>query len=258
VNPQQIRDRFLADGFAGPFELSDKTIVARLVALFQQRGYDGLWSKRNQHVLFPEVAAAGTSSEILGRVEPILGQDLLLWLGHLLPRRAEGDDSKANACHIDGLNLKFGGVHVSLAVTDMTRANGCLWLIPGSNRWSTLRRFAAIGLANSTLAMRRWLMRKLFRPLELKSGQFFLMHGGTVHIVLPNNTEQTRLGLVLRYCKPSTRAHNAPKPLRKAFNRRYSPSVDDNEADLVPCLLARGQDTHQLNDLRKVPQADSA
>jgi hypothetical protein len=115
-----------------------------------------------------------------------------------------------------------------------------------------------IGLVNSSLRARRLLMKRFFRPLELRSGQFFLMHGGTVHLVLPNKTSGTRLALVLRYCRPSTLAHNAPKALRKAFNKRYSPLVDDNEGDLLPCLLAQGEDTYRLNDLRKVPDSDQA
>ena len=140
----------------------------------------------------------------------------------------------------------------------MTSANGCLWLIPGSNRWRNIRRVLTVAVVNSSLAMRRAAMRRFFKPLELKSGQFFLMHGGTVHLVQPNETAETRLGLVLRYCRPSTRAHNAPKPLREAFNKRYSASVDDNYGDLVPCLLAQGQDTYRLNDLRNVPESDPA
>lgn len=256
MNPSAIQEAFSRDGFAGLFEISDKFIIQRLRSLYERRGHEFLWSKRNQHVILPEVASAGTCADILHSAAAILGHDLLLWLGHLLPRNRDDGRTASYRCHWDGLNNRFGGVHVSVAVTDMSKANGCLWLIPGSNRWSRRRRILTVRLVNRSPLMRRFFLKKFFKPLELRSGQFFLMHGATVHLVLPNQTNETRLALVLRYCKPSTVVRNVPKSERQSFNRQHSPLVDDNQDDLIPCLLARGEDRFRLNDVKEVPLMD--
>ena len=238
-------------GYAGPFSLTDTQVVDDLRRLYEDRGHDFLWSKRNQHVSCAAVATAGQHEEIVKRVESILGPNVLLWTGHLLPRRPgpSGTDM-----HRDGLVVKMNGVHISLAVTEMTAETGCMRLIPGSHRWGRVKE-KIYSTIKSISFLRSLMGAILFKKIELQPGQFFLTRGSVLHFVGQNTSDHTRLALVLRYCSTETPARNPqPAAALAQHNRKHSPLVDDNDSEMCPCLLVQGVDQHGLNDVRPFPQ----
>ena len=156
--------------------------------------------------------------------------------------------------HRDGLVIKMKGVHVSFAVTEMTTENGCMRLIPGSHRWGRAKERLYTTM-KSIGFLRPLLEAILFKKIELQPGQFFLTMGSVIHFIGPNDSDKTRVSLILRYLSPEREARNPqPASALARFNKKHSPLVDDNDNAMCPCLLVRGTDEYGLNDLKPFPQ----
>ena len=257
MESDQAETDYNRDGFHGPFSMSNSSAIDRLMRRYEELGYEFFWSKRNQHVIVPEVAEIARHPDILSKVSEIIGPNILCWIAHVLPRKPEAELQRKTGTpwHIDGINKILEGVHVSIALTEMTVENGCMRLLPRSHELDRPSMIALRDKMNDPDTPKSVQPEPIF--VVAKPGQFFLMHGGTLHAAGSNFSDKTRIALVVRYCHPSKKATNVPRVRRTASNDLHSDGVtkiDDNEADLLPCLLVQGEDRFKLNDIRSMPE----
>ncbi|MBP0000453.1 MAG: phytanoyl-CoA dioxygenase family protein [Cyanobacteria bacterium SID2] len=252
------RNFFSENGYIGAFALPNLTSLEALVKGIEQsesprahlvRGIKkrlGLNAKhpifvRDAHIRSRLVYQLASEPTILEDVANLLGPDILLWISEAISRKP---GSRGQSWHIDIINAQISGVHVSVALTDMNRQNGCLQVIPKTHTYTIdLQECARQGACNlydpeSLLALADRLHPEnaphQIVPLEMKKGEYSFTKGGLWHGVGNNSTQQNRLGLVARYMQTD----------RKCLNLKEQP---------VPCLLVRGKDRYQLNDLHQPP-----
>jgi non-heme Fe2+,alpha-ketoglutarate-dependent halogenase len=241
------QEQFFADnGYVGPFSLSDNSSAIELKQSIGDSSENArleCMSGRDSHIIFKPVFKLATESSILDSVSSILGSDLLLWIGQVIYKNP-GDG--LTCWHIDEINYAVGGVHVSVAITDMNINNGCLQVIPGTHKYQDdLKEYANKGECDldSSESMVQLANRlhpenapHQIVPVEMKAGEYFLDMAGLWHAALANQTDKIRLGLVARYMRPDVSS-------KKACNLDCS----------LPCILVRGEDNKKLNTLYKPP-----
>lgn len=202
------------------------------------------YGDRRAHIFSKLVFELATDTSILAALSPCLGDDILMWLGQVITRKPK---SRGKIWHIDQVNWEVDGVHVSIAITDMTLENGCLQVIPKTHLYNLSQKDldAHAKLANASL----WdgeamvALADQLHPenaphqlvsLEVKAGQTFLTKGGLWHGVTRSSSNQPRGTLVARYMRPDRIVKEAGRSL--------------------PCILISGTDTEQKNTLCRPPQ----
>jgi ectoine hydroxylase-related dioxygenase (phytanoyl-CoA dioxygenase family) len=84
---------------------------------------------------------------------------------------------------------------VWIALDDCTTENGCLWVLPGSERRGLLPHHEMKGL-------RGMVIDEPGVALPMRAGDAALFGSLLLHRSLPNRTETARVALYLRYCDP--------------------------------------------------------
>jgi ectoine hydroxylase-related dioxygenase (phytanoyl-CoA dioxygenase family) len=257
---------FEANGFAGPYRLTDQEPVeqfADFVSSQPRRGRlnwalaklrltrDLRLDQRHGHIAFGSVYELATRPQLLDDVEALLGPDLLLWKGRIMDR---GPGDRGQGWHIDRDNKLLNGVHISVAITEMTAEKGAVQLIPRTHKYDVSlqehrRRgdcdlhdsASVLALANRTHPENA--PHKIV-TMAIKSGEYYLTRGGLWHGVLPNRSRDARVALIARYMRPDIRSHHwsHDDAAIKVVNRRS-----------LPCILVRGVDNHHFNDLHAPP-----
>ena len=257
---------FEKQGFVGPFDLRQIAKLEKLRDTLDetiQNPQDdasekpleqlasSILDRRVAHITSKLVYDLSTESQILNDVADLLGPNILFWMAETIWREPGHDGhivkSTGQIWHIDVINAWIKGVHVSVAVTDMTLRNGCLQVIPGTHQYDAdLCALAEAGECDLTNAMSMLRLADRMHPenaphkvvsIEMKAGQYCFTRGGIWHGVSRNNDSRTRLGLVARFAKPDV-------------------AIKDFGGNPIPCILVRGEDSHQLN-LLKAPSEHS-
>lgn len=86
-----------------------------------------------------------------------------------------------------------------LALNDEFPENGCLWVLPGSHRWSLV-----LEQLDGRLFLRKDLplnapLLSLAVPVRLNAGDLLLFHSNLFHAASNNTTDQTKFSLVFTY-----------------------------------------------------------
>ncbi|MGC9506296.1 phytanoyl-CoA dioxygenase family protein [Baaleninema sp.] len=256
------RDRqkkfFFENGYLGAFSLPNLTSMEELITgiekseSFKSRLVRGVKKRlginakhpifvRQAHIRSALVYKLATEPAILDDIENLLGSDILLWISEAICRKP---GTRGQSCHVDIINAQVQGVHVSVALTDMNLQNGCLQVIPKTHTYTLdLEECARQGMCDlfdpqSMLALADRLHPENapheIVPLEMTKGQYSFTKGGLWHGVGKNATDRDRLGLVARYMGTDRECREA-------------------DGSQVPCILVRGEDLHQLNDLHQPP-----
>jgi hypothetical protein len=239
-------DRYHRDGHYAPFQVLSpeeaRTCRACLEAFEAERGGalpDEL--RHRAHVFLVWLDELVRHPRILDAVEVILGRNLLVWSSTLFIK--EGGDGTHVPWHQD--SRAYGArapdvVTAWVALTDSTPENGALQVIPGSHRQRELehvvqhvpdslltrRREVALGVNEADAVM-----------IPLRAGEMSLHHSGLVHGSPPNRATDRRIGLAIRYVRPS--------PGRMAGPRDHA-------------VLVRGVDEVGDFDLVPRPERDAA
>lgn len=249
-----LKDSFLAHGYAGPFPTLHSSAFKTLQSYVWNRHRSLLWvlrlllekanvlspnpmDDREAHIHSAMVFNTAIDPDILENVSAILGPDLLIWMSQVICRWPGhgGVD-----WHVDKINANVEGVHVSIALSEMNRKNGCLQIIPGTHHYSVdlnaLARQGECDLSDVDSMLR---LADRIAPdnaphevlsIEVKPGEYFFTKGGLWHGVVGNRTLQTRMAFVTRFMRPE-----------------YADKTDH------PCILVQGQDTHQRKPLHSAP-----
>jgi ectoine hydroxylase-related dioxygenase (phytanoyl-CoA dioxygenase family) len=184
-------------------------------------------------------------ADIVDLVSDVIGQDVVLWGAHVFCKPA--GDGFETPWHQDGHYWPIRPLAtctVWVALEPSTRANGCLRVIPGSQRGQLLHPHLHEDRTDLTLQQR--LVAGHFDEaqavdIELQPGQMSLHDVYMIHGARANTSGQRRTGVALRYM-----------PATSHFDRRLKP-VDGQTGVAVnfaqrPLWLLRGTDRSGLND----------
>ncbi|NEO16133.1 MULTISPECIES: phytanoyl-CoA dioxygenase family protein [unclassified Moorena] len=257
---------FEKEGFVGPFTLGHTPSLLALrdgmsQAIGESQDQDqepssppsqsnaNVMDRRIAHTTSRLVYDLATEPRILDDVADFMGPNLLFWMAETISREPGHDghivETTGQIWHIDIINGWIKGVHVSIAVTEMTMKTGCLLVIPGTHKYDAdLTALEQAGECDLTDADSMLRLADRMHPenaphkieaIEMKAGQYCFTRGGIWHGVSRNNDSRTRFGLVARFARPDI-------------------EVRGFAGNPIPCIVVRGEDSHQLNLLTDPPK----
>jgi len=189
--------------------------------------------------------ALARDPEIVELVSCVLGDDVILWGCHVFCK--PGGDGHETPWHQDGHYWPIRPLATCtawVALDPSTRANGCLRVIPGSQRGKVMHDHLHEDRADLVLSQRT--RADAFDAgtavdLELEPGQMSLHDVYLIHGAEANRSPRRRAGVALRYM-PATSVFE--RDLRPADGRSGIP-VDFSRR---PLWLVRGSDRSGRND----------
>lgn len=180
------------------------------------------------HLLFPWINELMRNKSILDIVEDILGPNLMVWTTHLYPK--EPNDGRFISWHQDSAHWGLDSdkiLTVWLALTPSTRSNGCMRMLPGSQKTRFVKHHDTWD-DNNILTRGQTISSEVDENeahyVELQPGEVSLHHLFMWHASYANKTKSRRVGVAFRYITPDARQTR----------------VDTDFATLV-----RGVDAHQ-------------
>ena len=151
---------------------------------------------RCAHLFHPLFGELIRDARILDRVETVIGENLrvILCQGLFKPAHTGG----AIAWHQDDYYFRVDKANAVvscwMAFDDVTRENGCMWVIPGVHH----QLWDHEGIESTGFAMSNPDEAAAI-PIEIEAGQMMFHHGATPHRTLPNTTDGPRRALAIHY-----------------------------------------------------------
>ena len=222
----------------------------------------------NRHLDEPKLIDLFKSPAITERCAQIVGSDLLLWRTSFfeVPPHSDGTklhqatnwlfenqkESVVNPPNPDELYQ----VTVWIAFTDATTDNGCMVLIPGTNKknYPVILGEKSTDIHTKVYGNRQGeidypLDMAEIRPIEMKAGQFFLFSERVIHGSLSNKTNVSRWAINGRLARTDTRFYT-DKMLNNSHRVKYF-SINKLKLDNWKAVLVRGEDRFGYNRLLK-------
>ncbi len=208
-------ERYREDGFVFPVSVMSQaqSIACRehyeaVEAGARDRRELAACLKSNSHFVMPMVDEVVRHPVILDAVESVLGPDLLVWSTTFWIKEAcsEGHVTWHQDLHYWGLS-EDDEVTAWLAITPATVGNGCMRFVPGSHHRRVAHgdTFAPANMLSRGQAVAVEVDEADAVNVELNPGQMSLHHGRLFHASGPNRSDDRRIGLAVRYIKPSMR-----------------------------------------------------
>jgi hypothetical protein len=238
-------DRYHRDGYYAPIRVlsADEAHAcrARLETWEATRGALRGDLRHRAHVFLVWLDELVRDARILDAVEAVLGENLLVWSSSFFIKDAR--DGARVPWHQD--SRAFGGraadvVTAWVALTDSTPENGALQAIPGSHRRGELVHALQPVPGNLLTRLPETALdvdAAAAASVLLRAGEMSLHHSSLVHGSPPNRTDDRRIGIAIRYVRPSA---------GRAIGRRE------------PALLVRGVDAGGAFEPLPRPERDAA
>lgn len=240
LSPEQI-EFYKTQGYLSPIrglpEDKARWMQGELERFENERGISAGSIHFKGHLVFKWSYDLACSPGVLDAVEDVIGPNILVFASKFWIKG--GNDGTFVSWHQDSAYFGLDPhdlVTAWVALTDATRENGCMEVIPGSH-------LGAAQTHNETYDAKNLLARgqeiehlddSSAIHMELQAGEFSLHNERTVHGSLPNKTDAPRIGLALFYI---------PTHVKSTLARRTA------------CLV-RGEDTYGYWDADPIPRFD--
>ena len=153
--------------------------------------------------------------KILDAVEDLLGPNVMIWSSHLYPK--EPGDGRFISWHQDSAHWGLYSdrvLTVWIALTEASEANGCMQMLPCS-QIGGLAPHRDTWNANNILTRGQTIDADIDETeavwVVLQPGEASLHHVGMWHASKPNETNERRVGVALRYITPEARQKRVKK-----------------------------------------------
>lgn len=190
------------------------------------------------HLLYPWAQEIIRHPRILDAIEDLLGPDLLCWSTSMFTKepRTPGFVSFHQDSTYWGIEPKVA-VTAWVALSDCPAESGPMRFVPGSHRTQLVHRdtFHADNLLTRGQEVEAEVDESTVADVVLRAGEMSLHHVMLVHGSGPNDSDDRRIGLAIRYVPTSVRQTK----LRDS------------------ATLVRGQDRFGHFDLEPAPQGDA-
>ncbi|MGR3813956.1 MAG: phytanoyl-CoA dioxygenase family protein [Cognatishimia activa] len=230
---QQYQDKGYVAGLTA-FSSEDAASLRQQVETLEQMyaagadGFDlGQFFRVNGHLVIPLLAQVSRTPQILDQVASILGPDLLVWSVELFIK--EPGTKSVVSWHQDitywGMGETDEELTAWIALSDVSVEAGCMRFIPGSHKNKIVAHEDTFDEDNLLSRGQEIAgideMQAEHGPL--KPGQMSFHHGRTFHASSPNNSDDRRIGLAIRYVTPGVR--------QSAQGRDYAMLVRGKDAE---------------------------
>ena len=169
---------------------------------------NGKWRYKSD-LVFPWFDQLMRHPAILELVRPILGDDLMVWTTHIYPK--EPGDGRFISWHQDSAHWGLDSnqvLTVWVALTNATRENGCMRMLPGSHHNGQVEHQDTRDRKNF-LTRGQTILNGIDEDqsvwVELKAGEVSIHHVDMFHASTPNRSGQRRVGVAIRYITPAAR-----------------------------------------------------
>lgn len=231
-------------GYTGPVRVFEPDDIARIRRRFYETaGVDetrprpsdislSLW-----HWFEPWMADVVRDERLLDVVGQLLGPNLIVWNTHFWYKPPEGQ--KPVPWHQDGMYWSItprDGITAWIAVSDTTSENGCIRVVPSSDRPFTGHQEVEPGILrhlNNELPPGSF-DEGAAVDVEMSAGEVLFFDASLVHCSGRNRTaDQARVALSIRYVPPHV---------------KFEMDKWTVSPERVRLQLVQGEDTHHLND----------
>ena len=219
IETESIENVYSRDGFVFPIkavdEIEAKKIRADLeLAELETRDDPARLALIRSYPdrLIPSFDRLIRNQNLIDAVKPILGPDLLVWSGGLFIK--EASTSHIVSWHQD---LTYWGlddaeeVTAWVALSPSNLQSGCMKFVPGSHKNQLVPHTDTFD-ENNLLSRGQEIAVKVDDSdgvsVVLETGQASLHHGHLFHSSGPNATSDRRIGVAIRYIKPSMKQRN--------------------------------------------------
>jgi non-haem Fe2+, alpha-ketoglutarate-dependent halogenase len=213
-------ERYDRDGLLFPIPVLSAAELARFRA-----AYDALAAEKGKptpmqlgqcHLFFRWAYELATTPAVLDAVEDVIGPDILIHSSTIFPKYPR--DPSFVAWHQDGYYWRLDEPRLTsawIALTDSTRANGCVRIVPGSHRERLEHRMQpkADAILASGLEVNADVDEAQAADVELRAGEMSLHHVNAIHGSQPNSTDGMRIGMAVRYVSPYVRQGGTHHPV---------------------------------------------
>jgi hypothetical protein len=209
------------DGYVSPIRVLDEEEVARFREAYEdyERSLGDRLAAvppRDRYVFFAETHAylpwafeLATRRRVLDAVAAILGPDLLIWDSRWFTKKPH--DPTYVSWHQDGTYWALDPPKVCTAWIALSRsneANGAMKVVPGSHTGADLPHRDTFAEDNA-LARGQEIAVEVDEEsavaLVLEPGEMSIHHIGVVHGSEPNNSDEPRIGIAVRFVAPEVR-----------------------------------------------------
>ncbi len=215
-----------ADLEAAEAELADDPVRLALLHSYTDR-------------LLPCCDALIHHEKLLAAASEVLGPDLMVWNAMLFVKEAHSP--KIVSWHQD---LTYWGLDNAdqttcwVALSPATRASGCMKFVAGSHRQSIVPHrdtFADNNLLTRGQEVEVVVAEEDATYVSLNTGQASMHHGHLIHGSDPNTTADRRIGLAIRYIRPSMQQRAGEKPMVRLVQG------EDNYKHFAPVAAPKGR-----------------
>ena len=169
---------------------------------------NGKWRYKS-HLVFPWINRLMRHPNILALASSVLGEDLMVWTTHIYPK--EAGDGRFISWHQDSAHWGLDSnqiLTVWIALTDATKDNGCMRMLPRSHKNGTVSHSDTWDPDN-ILTRGQTITDEINEQdavwIELKAGEVSLHHVYMFHASKPNFSDNRRVGLAIRYMTAGAR-----------------------------------------------------
>jgi len=218
--------RYDQDGFYLPYDVISEAEAAEIRADFETaetelsgRPEDLAVLRSSPDRVLPSFDQLVRHPRLIAGVSQLLGPDLLVWNGGTFIK--EPNSSHIVSWHQD---LTYWGlsdaeeVTAWVALSPSSPASGCMRFIPGSHKQNLVEHvdtFDDNNLLSRGQEIAVEVDEQQATDVLLKPGQASLHHGHLFHASGPNSTDDRRIGVAIRYIKPSLKQQGGQKPLAR-------------------------------------------
>lgn len=202
------------DGFVYPIPVMSREEAGRFrnsLERFEHEHPDYLEGMKRQklHLVTTWMAELVRRPEILDAVEDILGPDFFCWQTSLFIKEAK--DPGFVSWHQDGNYWGLSSHEVVtawLALSPSTVESGCMKMMPGSHEWEGIEHkdtFDADNLLTRGQVMDVAIDEAQASNVIVQPGEISLHHVNIAHASAPNQANDRRIGVAMRYVTPRVR-----------------------------------------------------
>jgi hypothetical protein len=230
-------EQYHRDGFLGPFTAFTREEMNAIRPLLLQDIFEGPSQFSDSHTESRHLDSASvwelcSAPTVVNKLKSLYGPDLMVWASTLFDKTpAQAENPGEYPWHQDWWHWKIQprtSLSMWLAVTDATRENGCVEVIPGTHTCE----IPTIVRRDTLQADPAHFDESKKVPMVMRAGQFFLFNEATLHRSTPNRSDARRVGLSFRVSLPSVKSDR-----------------------LYPCAMLCGTDKHGINKF--LPQGTS-
>ena len=210
-------DQFRTQGFLGPFALCSPEEMGAtrpaIEAVLESEPPDHRQKVHNRHLDHRLIWDLATDPEIIGRMQCLYGDDLLMWRTNFFVKEP---GAKEIPWHQDHNYWPLEPPVIAsawIAIDESTVENSCLQVIPGSHRRTLPHVRATADMGFVEMGDLDYLDLSQAVDLETRPGEFILFNERTVHHSESNRSQKRRIGLAVRVVVPivSVLKYDAPE-----------------------------------------------